>query len=137
MKNLYYNFLPIISPTEANIRQFLDQVVFYKPTHQLSEAGEQQLVDYVRLAITRYKDRTQKPYYMGNQLNAVAVDTYLLVGTNDLLIPPHKSIRNAKKHLGNHLKAVVEFEGVNHGIECHPPAIRYIATAIQARASSA
>jgi len=125
-KNLYYNLLPIIRTTEANLRAFLNQVVFYPPNHQLSEDGTQKLVTYLQLAIVRYKDRTEKPYYMGEQLNAVSVATYLLVGKNDILLPPALSIKNAKKHLRAHLKEVVEFEGVGHGIECYPPAIQYI-----------
>jgi hypothetical protein len=38
------------------------------------------LVDYEVFAIKRYKDNTQKPYYMGNELSEVKVDTYVMEG---------------------------------------------------------
>lgn len=131
LRNLYHIIVPILKPSDQNIRAFLDYMIFHKPNHQLSKDAESKLVAYLQLAISQYKDRTQKPYYMGKQLNGVSVPTYLLIGNNDPLIPPKKSIENAKKHLGEHLKAVVEWEGVGHGIECYPPAMAYIANTIQ------
>ena len=130
---LFYNLLPILNPSPQNIQRFLDKIVFHKPQHQLSPQAEQLLLDYLHLAIARFKDRTEKPYYMGAQLDQVAVDTYLLVGTHDVLLPPEKSIARAKKHLKDHLKAVVPFEYVNHGNECHPPCLQYIKDTILAR----
>ncbi|MBL0105480.1 MAG: alpha/beta hydrolase [Bacteroidetes bacterium] len=127
--NLYYNILPIVSPTEKNVRKFLDKAVFCKPNHQLSEKAEQLLVDYEVFAISRYKDKTQKPYYMDKQLAHVKVPTYLLEGDKDLLFPYQKSIDNAKKHLPN-LKAVKVFENVGHGIETYPDALKYLAAEI-------
>lgn len=132
-KNLYYNLLPLINGTEKNIHKFLSEVVFHKPEHSLSDVGEKQLIAYQKLAISQYKDNTEKPYYMGNELNNVAVDTYLLVGTGDILIPYEKSVSNAKKHLKEHLKEVVVFENVGHGIECYPPAIDWIGEMIKRR----
>ena len=126
LTNLFYNLLPLLNPTTQNIRKFLNKVVFCPTEHQLSRAGEALLIDYLQLALTRYKDKTEKPYYMGDQLNGIKVDTYLLVGDKDILIPPQKSIQNAKKHLGNHLKEVHSFEQVAHGIECYPPCMQYI-----------
>lgn len=128
--NLYYNMLPIISPKEENVRRFLDKVVFSKPTHQVSPEAEQLLVDYEVFAIARYKDNTQKPYYMGNQLKEVQMETYLLLGTDDLLLPYKKSLRRAQMHLPK-LKHVEIFEHVGHGIETYAPAIHFIADTIQ------
>jgi pimeloyl-ACP methyl ester carboxylesterase len=123
--NLYYNLLPIIKPSKKNVLKFLDKAVFCKPNHMLSTTAEQLLVDYEVFAISRYKDNTQKPYYMDEQLQQASVSTYLLEGNKDLLFPYQKSIVNAKKHLPN-LKDVVIYENVGHGIETYHKAMNYI-----------
>ena len=125
LKNLYYNLLPIIAPTEKNVRKFLDKAVLSKPNHQLSNAAEKMLVDYEVFAISRYNDKTQKPYYMDKQLAEVSVPTYLLEGDKDLLFPYQKSIDNAKKHITS-LKEVKVFNNVGHGIETYALAMNFI-----------
>ena len=130
LKNLYYNLLPIINPTAKNVLTFLDKAVFSKPTHKLTETSEQMLVDYEVFAISRYKDKTQKPYYMDKQLGEVKVDTYLIEGDKDLLFPFQKSIDNAKKHI-NSLKEVKVFNNVAHGIETYDKALNYIGEIIK------
>lgn len=128
--NLYYNLLPLFSPTPSNVRLFLDKAVFAKPNHRLSEASEQMLVDYEVFAITRYKDKTQKPYYMDEQLTQVKVDTYLLEGNKDLLFPFQKSIDNARRQIST-LRDVRVFDEVGHGIETYPEALRHLGETIQ------
>lgn len=128
--NLYYNLLPLFSPSPSNVRLFLDKAVFDKPNHRLSEAAEQMLVDYEVFAITRYKDKTQKPYYMDEQLTRVNVDTYLLEGDKDLLFPYQKSIANARRQIRS-LKDVRVFADVGHGIETYPEALRHLGETIQ------
>jgi pimeloyl-ACP methyl ester carboxylesterase len=125
-KNLYYNLLPVVRTSNKNIRKFLDEIVFHKPNHALSKDSEKLLIEYLVLAISRYKDKTEKPYYMGNQLDDISVETHLLVGANDILIPPKKSIENAKKHLKKNLKNIEIFENAGHGIECFKPSLEYI-----------
>lgn len=88
------------------------------------------LVDYEVFAISRYKDRTQKPYYMDSELNEVSVDTYLLEGDKDLLFPFQKSIDNAKKHIKS-LKETRVFHNVGHGIETYNKAMNYIGEIIK------
>lgn len=129
-KNLYYNLLPIISPTKRNVLKFLDTAVFCKPNHALSAVAEELIVDYEVFALTRYNDKTQKPYYMDDQLNMVKTDTYLLEGDKDLLFPFQKSIDNARARLSN-LKDVKVFENVGHGIETYKPAMNYIGEVIK------
>jgi pimeloyl-ACP methyl ester carboxylesterase len=129
-KNLYYNLLPIISPSEKNVRKFLDKAIFSKPNHKLSNVSEKMLVDYEVFAISRYKDKTQKPYYMNSELKNVKAETFLLVGDKDLLFPFQKSIDNAKKHIGP-LKDVKVFQSVGHGIETYDKAMNYIGEKIK------
>ncbi len=129
-KNLYYNLLPIIRPTARNVIRFLDNAVFAKPVHRLSAGGEKLIVDYEIFAISRYKDRTQKPYFMGKQMVKVKTDIYLLEGDKDLLFPHRRSIANARKYLP-HLKEVKVFEHTGHGIETSEKAMLYIGEKIR------
>lgn len=121
-KNLWYNLLPIFAPSRGNVIKFLDKAVFCKPHHQLPAASENLLVDYEVFALKRYKDRTQKPYYMNGELRGVNTPTYLLEGDKDLLFPSQKSVDNAKAQLPG-LKEVIVFPNVGHGIETYKPAI--------------
>jgi len=125
LSNLYYNLLPILFPSKKNVRKFLDKAVFSKPHHSLSVMANELIVDYELFALTRYKDNTQKPYYMNDELLKVKADTYLLVGDKDLLFPYQKSIENAKRKISS-LKDVVIYGNVGHGIETYSEAIRYI-----------
>jgi hypothetical protein len=134
LKNLYYNILPIAVPSRKNILTFLEKAVFCKPTHALSPAAEKLIIDYEQFALTRYKDNTQKPYYMGDQLTQVKVDTYLLEGDRDLLFPHTKSIQNARQKISS-LKDVKVFEAVGHGIETYGLALNYVGKIIQERST--
>lgn len=130
LANLYYNILPIVSPKPKNVLKFLDKAVFLKPNHQLSPFAEKMLVDYEVFAISRYKDKTQKPYYMDQELLEVKVDTYLTLGDKDLLFPYQKSIQNAKKHI-KPLRDIKVFQNVGHGIETYPKAMQYVGERIK------
>jgi pimeloyl-ACP methyl ester carboxylesterase len=130
LQNLYFNILPIISPTKKNVLTFLEGAVFSKPNHRLSEFSEKMLVDYEVFALRRYQDKTQKPYYMGKELSEVKVETYLLEGDKDLLFPSEKSIANAKQHLKT-LMEIKIFNNVGHGIETYSKALNYIGSKIQ------
>jgi pimeloyl-ACP methyl ester carboxylesterase len=130
LKNLYYNLLPIFSPTPANVRKFLDAAILCKPNHTLSPEAEALLVDYEIFALTRFVDKTQKPYFMGEELRKATVDTYLLEGDHDLLFPYAKSMENARRLLPQ-LKAVRIYDNVGHGIETFPQALREIRARMQ------
>jgi pimeloyl-ACP methyl ester carboxylesterase len=130
LKNLYFNLLPILKPTKINVLKFLDKAVFSKPNHKLSEFSEKMLVDYEVFAISRYKDKTQKPYYMNRQLEEVKVNTFLLVGDKDLLFPYQKSIDNAKRQIKT-LKETKIFNNVGHGIETYDKALDYMGATIK------
>jgi len=130
LKNLYYNLLPIIKPNERNVLKFLDTAVFSKPNHKLSGFSEKMLVEYEVFAISRYRDKTQKPYYMGKQLEDVKVETYLLVGDKDLLFPYQKSVDNAKRQIKT-LKETKIYNNVGHGIETYDKALNYIGEKIK------
>lgn len=130
LKNLYYNILPIVKPNQKNVLKFLDKAVFSKPNHKLSDFSEKMLVDYEVFAISRYNDKTQKPYYMDKQLEDVKAETYLLVGDKDLLFPYQKSVNNAQRQIKT-LKETKIYNNVGHGIETYAKAINYIGEIIK------
>jgi pimeloyl-ACP methyl ester carboxylesterase len=130
LKNLYYNLLPIIKPSEKNVLKFLDKAVFSKPNHRLSDFSEKMLIDYEVFAISRFKDKTQKPYFMNKQLEEVKVDTFLLVGDKDLLFPYQKSVENAKSKIKK-LSDIKVYPNVGHGIETYDKALNYIGEKIK------
>jgi pimeloyl-ACP methyl ester carboxylesterase len=124
-KNLYYNLLPICMPTSKNVASFLNQAIFSKPNHGISADAERLLIEYELFALKRYSDKTQKPYYMKEELDSVVNDIYLLLGDNDILFPSNRSVINAHRHL-KYLKEYKVFKSVGHGIETYLPAIDFI-----------
>jgi len=117
VKNLYYNLLPLVSPTERNVVRFLDKAVFYKDKHVVSPAAKKLIAAYELFAIRKYKDRTQKPYAMrGGELRQVSSEIYLLLGEKDLLFPYKKSATMARKYLKG-LRGIAIIPDTGHGIE--------------------
>jgi pimeloyl-ACP methyl ester carboxylesterase len=130
-KNLFYNLLPIFKPSKNAVLTFLNKAIFSKPNHKLSAQSEAMLIDYEIFAITRYADRTQKPYFMGKQLADVKSDVFLLLGDKDLLFPYEKSLINARKYI-KCVKDIKVYNQVGHGIETHHMAMQYIGEKIKA-----
>jgi pimeloyl-ACP methyl ester carboxylesterase len=129
LKNLYYNTLPIISPSKKNVIKFLNAAVFSAPNHDLKGDRRDLIVDFQMFALTRYKDHTEKPYYMDRELEKVTSDVYLLLGDKDLLFPTHRSVANAKKQLKN-LRDVFVLPNVGHGIETDKRAMDIITNVV-------
>ncbi len=127
LKNLYYNMLPIIFPTRGNVKKFLDNAVFCRPTHQLSTEAEALIIDYEYFALMRFIDKADKPYRMTEEeLSKVTSDVYLLEGDHDLLFPYQESITHAKRSIKN-LKEVHVLKNIGHGIETSHEAMRILA----------
>jgi len=129
-QNLSANLKPIITKKKSDVAQFLDKVVFNKPNHKVSPKAEKMVLDYECHAIFEYKDHTQKPYNMGEQLELVQTDTYLIVGDRDIMFPAQSQITQAKQRLGENLKDIIVLKDVGHGIETYHPAIELIETII-------
>ena len=115
LANLYYNLLPIFSPKRKNVEKFLEKAIFAKPEHRLSLSAWELLVDYEIFALTRYTDKTQKPYFMKKELNQVQAPVYLILGAQDLLFPAKKSLSNARSLIPN-LKSTQVYPA-GHGVE--------------------
>ena len=74
----------------------MNEIIFNKPIHKISNDAEAHLIDYLELAIKDYKYNIERPYYMRSQLDDVKVKTHLIVGNQDILLPSKKSVSNAK-----------------------------------------
>lgn len=122
-KNLYYNLLPILSPKDKNIRIFLNKAVLHPPSHQISELAFNLLLEYQSYVLKNYKDKTQKPYAMGPEMEKVQTKVWVMLGDRDPLFPMPKSAANARKHLSN-LQEIYTMKGVAHGLEVHGPALK-------------
>lgn len=126
LKNFYYNLLPILFPATKSIRTFLAKAVFYKQSHTVSAEAMELMIQYERFALTRYADKTQKPYAMrAEELSAVTNDVYLLLGKEDVLFPAKRSVYNAKQRLKT-LKGIYVLPDVGHGIETKREALELI-----------
>ncbi|HZY81896.1 MAG TPA: alpha/beta fold hydrolase [Cyclobacteriaceae bacterium] len=130
LKNLYYNTLPIISPSKKNVVKFLEKAVFCLPNHDLKGERRDLIVDFQMFALTRYNDKTEKPYYMNVELTNVSSDVYLLLGDKDILFPTAKSAANAKSKLKN-LKETFILPDIGHGIETDKRAMDIIERVIK------
>jgi len=86
-KNVFYNLLPIINPSEKNVLKFLDNCVFHKPQHYLNNDEEKLMLEYQLIALKQYRDRTQKPYPMNSALTNIKTPVHLFLGKNDVLFP--------------------------------------------------
>jgi len=134
-RNLYANLLPLIVTNEKTVRKFLDMAVFCNPHHRLDKKALDLLVEYEVEVIRNFKDQTQKPYFMNQELCQVQVPIWLFCGKKDTLFPLEKSFENAKRLLPN-LVECVAFDDVAHGIETYRPALSKMAQIIQGLESS-
>lgn len=128
--NVFCNLLPLVIPTAACVRYFLNKVVFYKEEHTLSCFAFDMLVEYQLWAIRHYKDNTEKPYYMDEQLRLVKSPVYLLIGDKDLLFPYKRSLRHAQDQITT-LREIQIYSDVGHGIETYHKALEYIGERIK------
>ena len=125
-KVMWPSMMSLLIPNRKYVKKFIEEVVFYPPHHMLSDQAYELLQEYEQFAIKRYKDRTQKPRSMKDQLKEVSVPVYLLQGDKDPLFPWRKNARIAKEMLGNNLIENKLMENVSHGIECYFPAMEYL-----------
>lgn len=124
-RTLYYNLLPLISPTKKSIRKFLDNLVFYKDLHKLSEEFMQLTVDYQFHALTRHKNKTQPPIAIKkDELFELKSDIYLILGEQDILFPFLNTIALAENYIPS-LKGYYTVPDTGHGIETSKVAFKY------------
>ena len=127
LRNLYYNLLPLISPTTNSVEKFLDNAVFHKDKHSVSPAAKKLVTEYELFAIKQYVDKTQKPYAMkATELEDVISDVYLVVSDKDPLFPYQKSVKAARKYIRT-LRGIFILADIGHGIETSHKAMEIVA----------
>ncbi len=133
VRNLYYNMMPILFPSEKNVINFLDHAVFYKEHHTLKGKSKRLIVDYELYVLENHIDKAQKPYAMtAKELSRVSSDIYLVLGEKDMLFPAGKSKAIAEKHIKS-LKKVYMLSDTGHGIETSPAAMSIIENLMEHR----
>lgn len=122
-KNLFYNFLPIVMAGDGILRAFFDKIVLHPPSHVVSPAAYELMMDYMRLALRDFKFAGDYPEPLrADELKAVPHEIHLVLGDQDLLFPTAGTLAIAKAHFQN-LKSVTVLPGIGHGIETSPKAI--------------
>jgi pimeloyl-ACP methyl ester carboxylesterase len=122
-KNLYYNFMPMLFPSDKNIRAFFDQVILHPQTHQLSAQAYQFMLEYMRLALKEFKFAGDYPSPLpADELKAVTHPIHLVLGDQDLLFPTAGTVAIAQSHF-QQLSSTQILPGFGHGIETSQAAI--------------
>lgn len=127
IKNLYYNILPIVSPSRNSVSKFLENAVFCGNNHNIPAKDKDLLIDYQMLALTRFNDKSDKPAkgILAEELKQITSKIYLILGDKDILFPYRKSVEIAKKHLKN-LQDVSVLKDTAHGIELSKEALEIV-----------
>jgi pimeloyl-ACP methyl ester carboxylesterase len=120
--SLFYNLLPIISPTAANVRRFVDHIVL-AGGEDVGAEGRALLEEIILQTLQRFNFKADYPYKMADaELVKWKVPTYLIVGDRDALIPHQTTIRRARECVKD-LREVHVLKNIGHGIELSPAAI--------------
>jgi pimeloyl-ACP methyl ester carboxylesterase len=124
-KTSFYNFMPLLFPSRKTVENFMEYVVFGDKAN-VSEACWNAVAEFELHAIKNFRLKADYPYKMSDaELADITVPIYLLLGENDRLIPPQKTLARAQKLLPT-LKETHILKGVGHGIECSHEAVRIL-----------
>jgi pimeloyl-ACP methyl ester carboxylesterase len=122
-KNLYYNFLPVLIPSEKNLEKFFSNVIFHKPQHTISQQYLELMNEYMLYVLKHFKFRGDYPTPLGvRELQKLQTPVYLVLGDKDLRFPCKETIEIANQHIGS-LKKVSIVPNTAHGIETSKQAI--------------
>ncbi|HEX8733787.1 MAG TPA: alpha/beta hydrolase [Pyrinomonadaceae bacterium] len=130
-KTSFYNFMPLIFPSRKTVENFMEYVVFGAQAN-VSEACWNAVAEFELHAIRNFRLKADYPYKMSDaELAGITVPIYLILGENDRLIPPQKTLARAKDLLPT-LKETHLLKGVGHGIECSHEAVRILKNILEA-----
>lgn len=126
-KNLYYNFLPILFPSEKNLEKFFNNVVFHAPQHTLSWAYMQLMHEYMLYVLKHHRFKGDYPAPLTKkELQQLQTPVYLLLGNKDILFPYKRTVKVAKQHISS-LQKVCIVPDTAHGIETSKQAMQLLA----------
>ncbi len=120
---LYRMLAPVIFPGRKTVENFLNHIVF-TANDGIALETKKRVADFVENAVVNFRFAGEYPSRMSDaEIKKLSVETHLLVGERDGLIPFRKTIKRAKNLLPN-LKSVEIFPEQAHGIEVSGDAIR-------------
>jgi pimeloyl-ACP methyl ester carboxylesterase len=130
-KSMFYNLLPIIWPTEANVDRFLDHIIL-GGGGDLTGERRAQLNAIILQTLKRFNFKADLPYKMSDrELNGWKAPTYLIVGEKDGLIPHQATVRRAR-NCAQDLREVHILPNIGHGIELSVVALEVVAKILAA-----
>ncbi|GAB3506297.1 hypothetical protein GCM10027341_39110 [Spirosoma knui] len=122
-RNLYYNLLPMLWPTQETLNQFLNAAIFCSPTHTVPPVYRHLISQYLLYALKNHKFRGDYPAPLSKEeLNNLSTDIHLVLGEKDLLFPPQETVRLAQRHIPS-LRSHQVLANTAHGIETSKEAI--------------
>lgn len=131
LKNLYYNILPMISPTQKNLDKFLNMAIFHPPHHAVPAAYYKLISEYLLYVLRNHKFKGEYPAPLRKEeLNRLKNDIYLILGDKDLLYPPSRTIKIAQKNIAS-LKDIKLVANTAHGIETSKEAIQIVGSILK------
>ncbi|GAB3900852.1 hypothetical protein GCM10028803_24480 [Larkinella knui] len=117
IRNLYYNLLPMIFPTPANLNKFLDKAIFCPPHQTVSPVYRELISNYLLYALLNHQFRGDYPAPLKKEeLRRLTSDIYLILGEKDPLFPPGETIRLAEENILT-LQGSQIIPNTGHGIE--------------------
>ncbi|MFD2574256.1 alpha/beta fold hydrolase [Spirosoma soli] len=126
VRNLYYNLLPMVWPSQENLAAFLDTAIFCPPYHTVPPVYRHLISSYLLYALKNHKFQGDYPAPLSTQeLRRLSTDIYLVLGEKDLLFPPQETIRLAEKHIPT-LRGSRVLANTGHGIETSKEAIQVL-----------
>jgi len=134
LKNLYYNFLPIIFKSRRSVIKFVNKIALHPQQQDLPPAYRELLIDYILFTLKNFQNKADLPVALPkDDLKKISTDIYLLLGENDLLFPPEKTAAIAQKNISS-LKQVKILSNTSHGIETSKEAIKLVANIMKQHA---
>jgi pimeloyl-ACP methyl ester carboxylesterase len=127
LKNLYFNFLPIILKSKNSVIRFVNKIALHPPQQDLPPAYRELLIEFILFTLKNFQNQADLPVTLNkNDLKKISTDIYLVLGENDLLFPPEKTISIAKKNITT-LKNIKILANTAHGIETSKEAMNVVA----------
>lgn len=123
--SLFFNLLPIVWSTPANVARFVEHIVL-AGGENLSGERRQMLDEIILQTLRRFNFKADYPYKMADkELSGWSVPTYMIVGDRDGLIPHQVTIQRARATVQN-LRGVHILKNIGHGIELAPSALELV-----------
>lgn len=120
--NFMRTLAPVLFPSRKTVENFLRHVVF-APKDGIDLKTKKRVADFIENAVKNFRFAGEYPSRLSDaEIEKLTMETHLLLGKRDGLIPFQKTVNRAEELLPN-LKSVEIFSEQAHGIEVSSEAI--------------